>query len=155
MNSFERLEDEARKDGIDVIQKKFRSRRIKGLYGDGIIGINDDVKTSAEKTCVLSEELGHNHTSVGNIIDMTSAGNRKQERQARLWGYNKLIGLSGIVSAFRAGCQSRHEMADLLDVTEEYLQECIDCYRDKYGVCTEVDNYIIYFIPRLAVMEKV
>ena len=35
MNSFERLEDEARKDGIDVIQKKFRSRRIKGLYSDG------------------------------------------------------------------------------------------------------------------------
>ena len=65
MNSFERLEDEARKDGIDVIQKKFRSRRIKGLYGDGIIGINDNVKTSVEKTCVLSEELGHHHTSVG------------------------------------------------------------------------------------------
>ena len=93
MNSFERLEDEARKDGIDVIQKKFRSRRIKGLYSDGIIGINDNVKTSVEKTCVLSEELGHHHTSVGNIIDMTSAGNRKQERQARMWGYNKLIGL--------------------------------------------------------------
>ena len=43
MNSFERLEDEARKDGIDVIQKKFRSRRIKGLYGNGIIGINDNM----------------------------------------------------------------------------------------------------------------
>lgn len=155
MNSFERLEDEARKDGIDVIQKKFRSRRIKGLYGDGIIGINDNMKTSAEKTCVLSEELGHHHTSVGNIIDMTSACNRKQERQARLWGYNKLIGLSGIVNAFRAGCQSRHEIADYLDVTEEYLQECIDCYRGKYGVYTEVDNYVIYFIPNLVVMEKV
>ena len=155
MNSFERLEDEARKDGIDVIQKKFRSRRIKGLYSDGIIGINDNVRTSAEKTCVLSEELGHHHTSVGNIIDMTSAGNRKQERQARMWGYNKLIGLSGIVNAFRAGCQSRHEIADYLDVTEEYLQECIDCYRGKYGVYTEVDNYVIYFIPNLVVMEKV
>ena len=86
---------------------------------------------------------------------MTSAGNRKQERQARLWGYNKLIGLSGIVNAFRAGCQSRHEIADYLDVTEEYLQECIDCYRGKYGVYTEVDNYVIYFIPNLVVMEKV
>ena len=113
------------------------------------------MKTSAEKTCVLSEELGHHHTSVGNIIDMTSAGNRKQERQARLWGYNKLIGLSGIVSAFRAGCQSRHEIADYLDVTEEYLQECIDCYQGKYGIYTEVDNYVIYFIPNLVVMEKV
>lgn len=86
---------------------------------------------------------------------MTDIQNRKQERQARLWGYNKLIGLTGIIKAFHAGCRNRHEIAENLDVTEEYLQECVDCYRDKYGVCTEVDNYIIYFIPRLAVMEKV
>ena len=86
---------------------------------------------------------------------MNDVRNRKQERQARLWGYNKLIGLSGIINAFRAGCHNRHEIAEQLDVTEEYLQECIDCYRDKYGIYTEVDNYIIYFIPYLAVMEKI
>ena len=108
-----------------------------------------------EKTCVLAEELGHHHTSVGNILDMNDVRNRKQERQARLWGYNKLIGLTGIINAFCAGCQSCHEIADLLDVTEEYLEECIDCYKDKYGVYTEIDNYIIYFIPNLTVMEKV
>lgn len=155
MNSFERLEDEACKDGINVITHEFRNQRISGLYCDGTIGINKSINTSSGKACVLAEELGHHHTSVGNIIDMKDIRNRKQERQARLWGYNKLIGLTGIIKAFQAGCQSRHEMAELLDVTEEYLQECIDCYRDKYGVCTEVDNYIIYFIPRLAVMEKV
>lgn len=155
MNSFERLEDEACKDGINVITHEFRNQRISGLYCDGTIGINKSINTSSGKACVLAEELGHHYTSVGNIIDMTYLQNRKQERQARLWGYNKLIGLTGIIKAFKAGCQSRHEMAELLDVTEEYLQECIDCYRDKYGVCTEVDNYIIYFIPRLAVMEKV
>lgn len=108
-----------------------------------------------EKKCILAEELGHHHTSVGNILDMNDIQNRKQERQARLWGYNKLIGLAGIINTFRAGCQGRHEMAELLDVTEEYLQECIDCYRDKYGESVEVDNYTIYFIPHLAVMEKV
>lgn len=155
MNSLERLEDEACRDGINVIRKKFQSRRIKGLYSDGIIGINDSIKTSVEKTCILSEELGHHHTSVGNIIDITNTENRKQERQARLWGYNKLIGLTGIVKAFRAGCQSRHEIAEYLEVTEEYLQECVDCYREKYGVCVEMENYTIYFIPNLAVMKKV
>ena len=36
---------------------------------------------------------------------------------------------------------------------EEYLEECISCYRDKYGVYTTVDNYIIYFIPNLVVVE--
>ncbi len=151
--NYEALLDEAQQDGLIVKEKplKYNNGRIKGKR----IAIRKDIETSTEKACVLAEELGHHHTSVGNIIDMGNASNRKQERQARIWGYNKLIGLNGIINAFRAGCQSRHEMADLLDVTEEYLQECIDCYKDKYGVYTEVDNYIIYFIPNLAVMEKV
>lgn len=151
--NYEALLDEAHQDGLIVKEKplKYNNGRIKGRR----IAIRQDIETNTEKTCVLAEELGHHYTSVGNILDMNDVRSRKQERQARLWGYNKLIGLTGIIKAFQAGCQSCHEMAELLDVTEEYLQECIDCYRDKYGVCTEVDNYIIYFIPRLAVMEKV
>lgn len=155
MNKLEQLEQEAFEDKVRVHDYYLGEDSLKGIYIDGNVAINTSVSNSAEKTCILAEELGHHHTSVGDIINMTDAGNRKQERQARLWGYNKLIGLTGIIKAFRAGCQSRHEMADLLDVTEEYLQECIDCYRDKYGVCAEVDNYTIYFIPNLAVMEKV
>lgn len=118
------------------------------------IAISKNLNMS-EKKSVLAEELGHHHTSVGNILNMEDLSNRKQERQARLWGYNKLIGLTGIVNAFESGCQSAYEAAEFLEVTVEYLQECIDCYRDKYGLCTEIDNYIIYFIPNMAVMEKV
>lgn len=118
------------------------------------IAISKNLNMS-EKKCVLAEELGHHYTSVGNILNMEDLSNRKQERQARLWGYNKLIGLTGIVNAFESGCQSAYETAEFLEVTVEYLQECIDCYRDKYGICTEIGNYIIYFIPNLAVMEKV
>ena len=118
------------------------------------IAISKNLNMS-EKKSVLAEELGHHHTSVGNILNMEDLSNRKQERQARLWGYNKLIGLTGIVNAFESGCQSAYEAAEFLEVTVEYLQECIDFYRDKYGICTEIDNYIIYFIPNMAVMEKV
>lgn len=155
MNKLEKLEQEAFEDSVKVHNYYLGEESLKGIYIDGNVAINTSVNSSAEKTCVLAEELGHHHTSVGDILDMTDIRNRKQERQARLWGYNKLIGLTGIINAFRAGCQSRHEIAEFLDVTEEYLQECIDCYRDKYGVYTAVDNYVIYFIPNLAVMEKV
>ena len=103
------------------------------------IAISKNLNMS-EKKCVLAEELGHHHTSVGNILNMEDLSNRKQERQARLWGYNKLIGLTGIVNAFESGCQSAYEASEFLEVTVEYLQECIDCYRDKYGICTEKDN---------------
>ena len=155
MNRLEKLEQEAFEDKVTVHDYYLGEESLKGIYIDGNIAINTSVNNTAEKACVLAEELGHHHTSVGNIIDMENVSNRKQERQARFWGYNKLIGLTGIVRAFEAGCQSRHEMADLLGVTEEYLQECIDCYRDKYGVYTEIGNYTIYFIPNLAVMEKI
>ena len=81
--------------------------------------------------------------------------NMKQEQKGRLHGYNRMIGLRGIISAFNAGCQNRYEVAEHLHVTGEYLQEAIDCYTGKYGECTTVDNYVIYFIPNLAVMEMV
>lgn len=151
MNTFEQLEEQACKDGIDIIERRFNSERIKGLYCDGNVALNEELETSIEKACTLAEELGHHHTSVGNILDMDLTGNRKQERQARLWAYNKLIGLSGIIEAFEHGCQSRFEIAEYLDVTEEFLEECLACYRNKYGVGITLDNYYIMFIPNLNV----
>lgn len=154
MNKFEKLEDVAYQDDVDVLNYRFESNNIKGLYCDGVIAIREDM-TIPEKTCTLAEELGHHETSVGNIIDMTSTANRKQERQARLWAYNKQIGLIGLVRAFEHGCQNRFEIAEYLEVTEEFLEECIECYRNKYGICKRVDNYVVYFIPQLSVMKLV
>ena len=154
MNKFEKLEDVAYQDDVDVLNYRFESNNIKGLYCDGVIAIREDM-TIPEKTCALAEELGHHETSVGNILDMTSAANRKQERRARLWAYNKQIGLIGLVRAFEHGCQNRFEIAEYLEVTEEFLEECIECYRNKYGICKRVDNYVVYFIPQLSVMKLV
>lgn len=64
------------------------------------------------------------------------------------------IGLIGLVNAYKQGCHSRHEAAEYLGVTEEFFQDAIDRYRSKYGVCAEIDNYIVFFEPSLAVMEK-
>ncbi|MBC5689740.1 ImmA/IrrE family metallo-endopeptidase [Mediterraneibacter sp. NSJ-55] len=153
MNSYEALLNEAYKEGLTVKEKDLIASdgRIKGTR----IAIRKNLKTNLQKSCVLAEEMGHHYTSVGNILDMSDTRNRKQERQARLWAYNRLIGLRGIIKAYQSGCQDSHNMADLLGVTEEFLQECIDCYREKYGVCTQLDNYTIFFIPNLAVLEKV
>lgn len=128
---------------------------LKGLYYAGSIGIDKNLKTTKEKACVLAEELGHHYTSVGNIIDMDSSSNRKQERQARLWAYNKQIGLKGLVRAYEHGCTASHEIAEYLDATEEALQECIEFYRDKYGEYKTFEHYIIFFIPHLAVLKKI
>lgn len=83
----------------------------------------------------------------GNILELSQTGNRKQERRARIWAYNKQIGLAGLIRAYEHGCRNRHEIADYLDVTEAFLQEAVDSYHEKYGVCTKTDDYIIYFQP--------
>ena len=152
MNLYEILLDNAFNDGMLVKEKPLQGSdgRIKGNK----IAIRKDM-TIPEKTCALAEELGHHETSVGNILDMTSAANRKQEHQARLWAYNKQIGLIGLVRAFEHGCQNRFEIAEYLEVTEEFLEECIECYRNKYGICKRLDNYVMYFIPQLSVMKLV
>ena len=150
MNTYECLQDEACEDGIEVVDYTFESDRIKGLYCDGVVAIREDM-TIPEKACALAEEMGHHGTSYGNILDMESIQNRKQERQARLHGYNRLIGLAGLIEAYEHGCQNRYEIAEFLEVTDEFLEDCINCYRDKYGIGTTVDNYYIAFIPHLMV----
>lgn len=155
MNKLERLEQEAFDDQVTVYDYYLGEDNLKGYYTDGNVAINTCVDTTAERMCVLAEELGHHHTSVGNILDMSDSGNRKQERQARLWGFNKLVGLRGIINAYEAGCQTGYEIAEYLEVTEECLTECIEAYRDKYGIGTTVDNYYVMFIPHLAVGKVV
>ena len=149
MNAYEALLDEACDNGLTVKEKplKYNNGRIKGNR----IAIRQDIDTTTEKACILAEELGHHHTTVGNILDMESASNRKQERQARLWAYNKQIGLRGLISAYEHGCQNKYEIAEYLEVTDEFLTDCIECYRQKYGIGTTVDNYYIMFIPNLTI----
>lgn len=149
--TYEVLLNTADRAGLMVKEKPLSESD--GLIKGNRIAIRKDIPTQAEKSCVLAEELGHYFTSAGNILDQTDIVNRKQEYRARLYGYNLKIGLTGIISAHTAGCRNLYEMADYLDVTEEYLKEALNCYQSKYGEYVKVDNYMIYFIPSLAVLE--
>lgn len=153
MNIYENLCQEADADGITIKDYAFESERIKGLYCDDTIGISNSIDTTVEKACVLAEELGHHHTTVGNIIELQDVQNIKQERKARVWAYDKLIGLTGLIKAFERGCHGRYEIAEHLDVTEEFLQDAIDYYQVKYGKFVTIDHYIIRFIPYLAIAK--
>lgn len=127
---------------------------MKGLYCDGNIAIHKSL-TNVEKSCVLAEELGHHFTTVGNILDQDDSGNRKQEQRARLWAYNEQIGLQGIIRAYEAHLTEAHEVAEFLEVTQEFLQDALQCYRSKYSPYIAIDNYIIFFEPCLSVAKLV
>lgn len=152
---YEELLEESSRDKVYVIENaKFQSKA-DGLINGDVIGINKKVRTLRKRTCILAEELGHYHTTVGDIIGLSTDEDRRQEIRARGWAYNRLIGLTGIVNSYKHGCRSLSDAAEYLDVTEEFLTEAIQYYRSKYGHFATLDNYIIYFEPALGVFELV
>lgn len=149
--TYEELLKEA--DSLGLIVKEKPLQGTDGRILNRRIAIRKDIPTQAEKSCVLAEELGHHYTSSGNILNQNDVANRKQEFRARIYGYNLLIGLRGIIQAYEAGCRNLYEMAEYLEVTEEYLKEALECYRKKHGTFATLDNYAIYFEPILGVMK--
>lgn len=149
--NYEDLLEEARNEGLIVKEKPLIARD--GLISGRRVAIRQSI-SSAQKACALAEEIGHHKRNAGDITNQSLASNRKQERSGRLWAYNQLVGLHGIINGYKARCQNRYELAKHLGITEEYLQEAIDCYHMKYGIYVEVSNYMIIFEPSLMVFEK-
>lgn len=148
---YEKLLQEAHQEEIDIYEKSM-SKRIKGLYADNVIWLNKHLPTTSDKICVLAEELGHYHTSIGDILDQSILNNRKQEKQARNWAYKRLVPLHMIIKAFDVGVQSKYELAEYLNVTEAFLLDALKRYKEEYGVSKTIDDYTIYFEP-LAVIK--
>lgn len=145
--SYEELLAEADRQGLTV--KELALQSADGRCNGKRIAIRQNIPTLKQKADVLAEEMGHYYTSVGRIVEQNTVEDIKQERKARLWGYDKRIGLFGLIRAFNAHCESLHDIAEYLDVSEDSLFEAIEYYRQKYGICVRVDNYMIYFEPYL------
>jgi len=155
LTKFEQLAQEANDNGLEVLEMAFRSNRIKGLYCNSTIAINDKLKDSRNKACILAEEIAHHDLTVGNILEQSNTQNRKQEMLARMSAYNRMIGLIGLINAFNAGCRNRFEIAEYLDVTEEFLIDALEAYRNKFGEYTTINEYVIYFEPYLSIAKMI
>lgn len=143
---YEELLQEAYRENIEVISLPFHENT-KGLYCDGVIALNKNIPTTAERACILAEELGHHYTSYGDIIDTSEINNKKQEVKARRWAVKRLVTLKIIIKAFEAGCRNLYEMAEYLGMTEEFLRHAFKVYNNVYGKCKIYGRYVIYFDP--------
>lgn len=123
MTKYEELMAEY--DGELIIEE--RPIKNAGLYADGVTWIREDM-TIAEKYCVLAEEIGHHETSVGNILDLSSMDNIKQELKARKWAYEKILPMESILAAFQLGLHQVWELAEHLEVDEKFLYDALVHY---------------------------
>ncbi|MFL0248871.1 ImmA/IrrE family metallo-endopeptidase [Clostridium neuense] len=146
------LKDEIEKQNLEIIEVNFKGN-LKGLYSDNTIALDSKIETENERNCVLAEEIGHYYTSYGDITDQKNIKSIKQEKRARNWGYEKLVNLLDLICAFEKGLRSKTELADYLNITEEFLEKAIKHYKEKYGVYHEINNYIIYFEPNLIILK--
>lgn len=126
MTTYEKLLNEAYENGITVKEKPLKSGD--GRIYNNRIAIRESIETTATKSCVLAEELGHYHTTVGNILDQSDTNNRKQERLARKWAYEKILPIENILFAAQDGHADIWDMAEYLDVDEEFLIDALKYY---------------------------
>ena len=91
LNTYEELLQDADDEqvhvheSVDLNGDSAGEKRLNGLYVDGHIALDSQLKTTAEKTSILAEEMGHHFTSVGDITDLKNVNSRQQELDARLW----------------------------------------------------------------------
>ena len=85
--------------------------------------------------------IEHPCTSAGHILVQTDTNSRKQEYNARLYGYNLKIRLTGLIRFYEAEYRNLYAISEYLDAAEEYLKETIDCCKSKYGSFVSVHQF--------------
>lgn len=150
---YEKMLNLAFSKSISVYEKDM-PQAMKGLYADNITWINSKIPTQIEKACVLAEEIAHHETSAGNILCKKDIRSIKQENRARNWAYELLVPLRSIIDAYKSGACNRYEIAEFLNVTEDFFDRSIKHYEEYYGLYVEYEeNYIIMFNPNLRIIE--
>lgn len=149
--TYEDLIKESAGYGVTVKEKPLKA--YKGRVKGNRIAIKKDLNNTTEKRCVLAEELGHYYTTIGDILDQSKTENRKQEKRARRWAVDKLIRVEQFIDAFNAGVHNRAELAEFLEVTEDFLEMAIDHFKGIYGCSHTIGEYTIVFSP-LYVFKK-
>lgn len=118
----------------------------KGFYDNGVILIDKNL-SNAKKLEILSEELAHHEITYGNILNVNDIQNKKYELKARRISSERIITLKGIIDAFKHGVQNLYELANFFEVTEQFILETLEHYKQKHGYSVCCDGYIIQFEP--------
>ena len=146
MSNYENLISLAHSKGINIIESDLGIDKPFGKCIGNLIIINNRVN-ECEKLCVLYEELGHFYLTVGDITDQNDLNNRKQESIARRWSYEKLISPEDIINAIISGIDNIYDLAEILNVTEDFLIKSIEHYKKKYGIYYVGETHLLTFEP--------
>lgn len=94
----------------------------------------DNIGTYIEEKCVLAEELGHyyydaTYSPYCQNLQIIS----KQEKKAKKWAYTILVPYEDLRRAIKKGITTIYNLANYFDVTENFMNECIQFYLEKHS----------------------
>lgn len=111
---------------------------------------------------VLSEELGHYFTSMGdNIINIKNYRDYleicKCEKRALNWSVNTVIKNIDLVKAFKNNCASFYDIAQYLNVPEKLVIEKFKYLASKNNGCISLGEYTIILsnLPNVLIYKYV
>lgn len=125
------LYDIAVRDNIDVYSFDLNDCESLSLLEDGNCYIAIDpfkIDNEADEIVKLAHELGHCMT--GAFYNQYSKLDirEKHERRADKWAIKKLIPEDELRRAVKSGRESRYELAEYFNVTEDFMQKAMDYY---------------------------
>ena len=135
-NDFEAL---ANFYGVRIIDYDFPST-IRGVYHDGVIGINKDVTDPAERRCIIAYEMGRHLMRKNNTIVFTE---EQEHTIAFYWAVSYLMPLSSFIEVDKLKLTTATEVAKFLNVTPQFVKTGIEFYKNSLGNRIFHNNHVI------------
>lgn len=143
MDEYEELLEQISQE-LPVIEGDISSTGYAALYRNGKIYI-DNHSSSLEKKVNLVEEYGHHKKTVGNIIDYKKSESWKEELKARAFAIETLIPVERLIDCSISGYTCKHDCAEFLGVTVEFLEDVLYYYSSKHGPIHLYNGTVINF----------
>lgn len=93
-----------------------------------------------DKKVILVEEFKHMMTSYGVILNQNNHDNAKQENKARALTYKELITIDDLYDCYRQGLRTEFEIAEELDVPQEFLHNAIEYFKENSNEPIKMKN---------------
>lgn len=154
MTLAERLDQEIEDKNISVLLYNLKSE-VKAAYYNAaslsgpVIVLNKkrDIMTSYEGNGLKAHELGHHHSSCGNLLEMPRRLQIKYETMADRWALRRVMPIHQLIAAYIAGARSMEDLSDYLEISPEFIARGLECYEHIYGPELKYNGIVITWDP--------